>query len=187
MPSKPVETTAASGGKQVSAAGISLTFPADWTTIDMTQGDLEKALAPLGKQPNGDQMLKAARTVAQSGLVKMMVFDPTSSKPGFVNNANVVVTPANGVTSIDMALDASKKQLEAMGKQASTSKVTFPAGEFGRFESHLNAPDGKPYVAIGYLQINGDNLDVVTFSCPEEQAKTFDAKAQEIMKSFKRG
>lgn len=191
-PSTPVttakveESTGASGGKQLTVAGISLTFPADWEVFNLTQGDLDKVLAPLENQPRGKEMAQAVRAGAANGMVKMFVFDPKGSKPGFMNNANLVVTPGVGNATLDQALDASKKQIEALGFQASASKVTFPAGEFGRLESHLKAPDGAPYTAIGYVQVHDGEVDVVTFSCPPDQVGLFDAKAASIMKSFKR-
>ncbi len=182
---KPTESTTAEG-KRFAAAGVSLTFPADWQTIDMTQGQLGSALDALAKNPRGAEMAQAAKAVAQTGAVKLIVFDPGTSVPGFMNNVNLVVTPgANGLT-LDQALDLSKAQLTALDPHVSVSKTTFPAGEFGRIESHLKTANGIPYVAIGYVQIGGNDLDVVTFSCAAGQVAAFDAKSQSIMKTFKR-
>lgn len=180
------ESAAAKGGKTLTVAGVSLTFPEDWQTFDLSQGQMEAVLAPLEKQTRGKEMAQAIRAGAASGMVKMIVFDPKGSTPKFMNNANLVITPGGGGATLDQALDSSKQQLSAMGAKASTSKVTFPAGEFGRLESHLKDPGGNPYVAIGYVQVHGDQVDVVTFSCPEDQIGPFDAKAQSIMKTFKR-
>ena len=185
-PDKVKETAVATGGKQLTASGISLTFPSNWETVEMTQGQMDTALAPLAKQPRGQEMLQAAKAAYGTGLIKMMVFDPTGSKPGFMNNANLVVTRGGANATLDQILESSKQQVVTLGAKASTSKVTFPAGEFGRVESHLKDPGGHPYVAIGYVQAKGDEIDVVTFSCPEDQVGAFDAKAQAIMKSFKR-
>ncbi len=178
------ETAPLVGGKTVTAEGVSLTFPDDWQTVNMEKDKLEESIKAVEKEPRGKEIAQAARMLGASGMVKMFAVDPKSSKPGFMNNANLVVQSGVGNATLDQALEGSKKQVEAMGATTAVSKVTFPAGEFGRMESHMKAPNGSEYVAIGYLQINGGSINVVTFSCGPDQVKAFDAKAQEIMKTY---
>lgn len=179
------KTKSVADGQEVSTEGVSLTFPKDWKKFDLTKGELEQAVAGGGKDEKSQMMLDAVRKASSSGMVKFMIFDPNSSKPGFVNNANLVITPGVGSATVDQLMDASKGGLTQMGAKVTTSKVTFPAGEFGRMESHLQNPNGQSYVAIGYLQPRNGTLTVVTFSCVPDQLKAFDAKAQSIMQTFK--
>ena len=140
-------------GKTVTAAGVSLTFPKDWQVVKMGKDEMEASLKAMEKEPRGAEIAQAARSLGASGMVKMFAVDPKSSKPGIMNNANLVVQEGVGNATLDEALEGSKKQIETMGMRTSVSKVTLPAGEFGRMESHMKAPNGSEYVAIGYMQI----------------------------------
>ena len=181
-----VATGAPSGGKDLTAAGVTLTFPKDWTTFDVSKGQIDAAAEKaFGNDPNGPQMLQTLKAATASGLIKMFVFDLKDSKPGFANNANLIVTASGGAT-IDQSMATSKSGLEARGAKVETSKVNLPAGEFGLMKASLKGADGREISATSYTFVDGDNLDVVTFSCPLDQAEAFGAKADAIMKTFRR-
>ena len=180
---KPAERKVASG-KELTADGVSLTFPADWTTVDLTSGQMDRIKEGMAKGPNGAAMAKAIEAVASSGMVKMYAFDPKHSKPGMMNNANLTVTPSGGAT-LDQALDQAKGQLATIGAQGTTSKETLPAGEFGKLEARVKGPSGAEIRTLGYLKIDGGKMYVVTFTCPPDQAKEYDETAKTVMQSFR--
>ena len=180
---KPTERTVGSG-KELTAAGVSLTFPKDWVTVDLTNGQFDKMREAMSKGPNGPAMVKALDAVARSGMIKMYAFDPEHSKPGFLNNANLTVVSAGNAT-LDQALDQSKQQIATFGAQGTTSKVTLPNGEFGKLEAHLKAPSGAEITTLGYLKIDGGKMYVVTFTCPPDQAKDYEETARTVMQTFR--
>lgn len=180
---KPTERTVASG-KELTADGVSLTFPEEWTTVDLTSGQLDKIKETMAKGPNGPAMASAIEAVSKTGMVKMYAFDPKHSKPGFLNNANLTVTPAGNAT-IDQALDQAKQQIATIGAQGSVSKETLPSGEFGKLEAHVKGPNGVEIRTLGYLKIEGGKMYVVTFTCPPDQAKAYDETARTVMGTFR--
>lgn len=172
-------------GKEMTAEGVSLTFPKDWVAINLTKGQLDDMLKGMRNGPNGPAMAKTIETVARSGAFKMFAFDPKHSKPGFVNNANLVITPAGNAT-LDQALDQGKQQVAQMGIQATTSKVDLPAGQFGKVESRMKMPNGADVASLAFVKVEDGKMIVVTFTCPPEQAGEYAEKAKTIMATFHR-
>ena len=180
---KPAEHTVANG-KELTAEGISLTFPKDWVTVDLTKGQLDQIRETMSKGPNGQAMARMIDTVGRTGAVKMFAFDPNHSKPGMMNNANLVVTPVGNAT-LDQALDQSKQQIATIGAQGTTSKETLPSGEFGKLAARMKLPNGTEVATLGYVKIDDGKMAVVTFTYPPDQAKAYEATARTVMQTFR--
>lgn len=165
--SKPAVSTPASGGdgKEFTASGASINLPKDWTGVDLTKKDFDKAMDQGTTAENKDLMEKAKQAAA-SGMIKMMAFAPKEVN-GFRDNLNLIIAPSSNTVKEEM--DATVKVFEGGGRKVlSSGVVTLPAGEAATYAAELKNAQGT-YVAVGYIVHHGSDAYVFTISGKEAE------------------
>lgn len=175
----------ATKGNEIAVAGLVVTPPENWVSIDLASGDAEQALKRLGEEwADNEQAAAMVRGAAASGMVKLIAIDSSQLKGPFQRNFNVVVTPPAGKT-MDEELKANELQLAVLGEQCSVksaTKVGLPAGEAGLLVTEMKTPS-LSYSTIGYLLHHNEQTYTFTFSCLGPDYEATAKLAEDCMKT----
>lgn len=147
--------------------GISIGIPPNWSAIDLTVGDMRKAMEEASKD---DPRLAKVKGVVEHFVTnkstKLMVLcqDPGQS---FTRSLNIVKLPTQG-SSMDELVRLNNDEMEkSFGIKSTTEKVKLPAGDAVLSKSQLALGRGK-ISARSYMLIKGDSYFVITVSLPLE-------------------
>lgn len=185
-PTTVAQSAVPSGWKLITAGGVSVAFPPDWTAVDVSRPDILQAVEHLGLEgQEGDQLKNQIRQFASTGLFKVMAFAPM--KVGeYQSNANINVIPIPAGSDLKEVLSENKKQYEKAGKVVESGIVENPRCAMLVAESEAPSPSGAPvaFVTHVYFLVRDQEQITVSFSSTPERRAEMKKIAEQAMKTF---
>ncbi len=181
------ETASPSGWKEIKTSGFAISFPSDWTAIDLAAKDVKKAVNDaFGKDPANAAISSQVDQVLQNHSIKLMVFSPKNSEPGFRPNCNVIILDAPAGIKFDDIVAQNVAQLKTMvgNDDPQLSYVDAPVGKVAKIVYHLKSQTTADPVTTGYIALKGQTMAVITFATTKNDTE-MDKISDQSVKTFR--
>lgn len=165
-------------------AGLSISEPADWKSIDLTSGDIDKIAAAAKDNVSGmsEEQLKA---MMSNKSIKMFLFAPADQETKFAPNLNVIETPLPEKMTLDQIGPEIEKGMTAMGaKKLAEKQVKLPAGDALQTEWSIPTKSSGTLHDLMYAIVNGNQMDQLTFSIPDHLYDKMQPDLEKMAESF---
>lgn len=169
------------GWTQVSASGVSMSFPPGLKVINLTFGTgatISQAVEKLF--PNNPAIVAQAQEALKSGSIKLMALNDHSESGKFRNNFNLVVLPIPPSLTLEALVQASAAQIKpvAIPGSFSSSFVQLNVGKAGFMSCDLTG-----YSCAQYVLIRNSKQYVFSFSSSRGTKNAWAAQAKAVMRT----
>ncbi|HVT11590.1 MAG TPA: hypothetical protein VHE55_04935 [Fimbriimonadaceae bacterium] len=175
------------GWKEIKTSGFALSFPGDWSAMDITSNELSKrAEKTYGGNSQFEDKRKAVEAGAKRGDIKLMVRSDAVTPSGNHSVGDVIVT-SSGNQTLDNQAQATVRQLMKTalpGTDVPKVDVDTPAGRFVKITHFYLSSKSIPYASFLYLTIKGDKAYVVGFTTSKDSAPEVERIADQSIKTF---
>lgn len=182
--------TAASAASQPSGqvkrlGSFTLTIPKTWTAYGHDDPIIRNSAQVKAKTEKEEEMLRTAKLMLAGPMFRLLAFDPNSSKPGFVNNLNVLVTTVPSGTTLASVVEKAKSMMGILGKVSEEKDASYGGVPFHKMVLNSDSPTpGKSLIIRSYTTVRGTENVTFTFTSTSDSDPSFTTDTEAIMASL---
>ncbi len=172
--------------------GYSITLPADWIVLGLSEGDFEQIFAAAAEMvPDLAQLESMVNSVGPGGRMISIDPDPDHGAAGFTTNVNILAIEIPGDFSMDLMVRMNAQSLPQLleGVEVTRSEVITNANdvELGLIAYNYSFNYTESTVELSILAAllqSGDTTLTITFGSAASVARTMEPIFNEILNSI---
>lgn len=152
---------------------LSISVPEDWTTLNLTTGEFDKALNAGTSDPEREKVAKQVRTLAANKAYKLFAADRKHVSNGFADNVNVLELNAPAGMTFPHIVQVNRAEVAGMGTIDLDKDESINGQTWHMWTCQVPASQSHvPLTTFLYLTLHDGRMEVVTFAAQRSHAES---------------